>query len=181
MAGSVIHGREGRLYFTTSTDYTSPGTVMGYVNEYTLNTERDLTEITKINADAKEYVEGLISGTLSASGSLRVGDSGGVGLLMRRFFKTLYTTEASSDAGTSDATAIADGNIYFHGIVTPIDTAASSDDAKGAKVWAAMLSNGFDLEVSGGDIEGWTYNGTLNGDIYYIESTDTSHGIPKKA
>ena len=182
MPSNVIHGREGILSITTSTSYASAGTEIGYVNEFTLNTERDLTEISRINASAKEYVEGLISGTLSASGSFRAGDSGGVGTLMQRFFKTYYTTDtAASTDIDADATAIKDGNIYFHGVMTPIDTAGSSDNVKGSKVFAAMLSNGFDLEVSGEDIEGWTYNGTLNGDVYYIESTSTEHGIPKKA
>jgi hypothetical protein len=182
MSGNVLHGREGILYLSTSTGYSTPGTEVGYVNEFTVNTERDMTEISKINASAKEYVEGLVSGTLSASGSLRLGDSGGVGVLMKRFYKTLYTTDSTASTDLDgDANSIAEGNLYFHGILSAIDTAATSDNVKGSKVFAAMLSNGFDLEVSGGDLEGWTYNGTLNGDVYYIESTDTAHGIPKKA
>ncbi len=61
----------------------------------------------------------------------------------------------------------------------PIDSASTGDDITGAKYVITVLSNGFSVNMDAGSPVGWTYNGTQNGDILYIESTSTDRGIPK--
>jgi hypothetical protein len=177
MPSNVIHGREGVLLFSTSSGSTdSMGTELGYTESWSVSMTRDLAEVTKINTNSKEYVEGLVGGTISASGSFRTNDTGGLYSLIGRFAKI----RTSGDTGDSDAAAIQDGDIYARLVVKPIDTAASSDEVAGGAFTVKLLSNGFGVDVSGGDLSGWTYEGTMNGDLLYFESQDTDV-LPKKA
>ena len=172
MAGNIIHGREGALYITTSTGgATEKGKEIGYTNSWSVNMSRDLSEVSPLNVNSKEYVEGLVSGSISAEGSFRVKDTDGLDKIINRF--------ASIKDSSTTVIAIKDGNIYMHLIVKPIDTAADTDNIKGAKFVAPILSNGFTVNVSGADISGWTYEGTINGDLNYYRSSD-SDVLPKK-
>jgi hypothetical protein len=137
---------------------------------------RDLAEVTPINKNSKEFVEGLVGGTISAGGYFRSNDTGGLHTLIGRFAKIRTTV----DTGDSDASAVADGDLYARLVVKPIDTGGSSDQVAGAGFTVKLLSNGFGVDVSGGDISGWTYEGTMNGDLLYFESQDTLV-LPKKA
>jgi hypothetical protein len=174
MASNVIHGRNGILYLSTSTGSTDYGAELGYVDEFSIEMERDLAEVTKINQESAEYVEGLISGSLSASGHYRVGDT-----VAHKMFNRFMKTEIDSTGGTQ--TPIKSGSLYFHGIFRDIDTAKTSDASRGAKVVAELLNGNFSFTVGSGDVEGWSYGGNVNGDLLYVESTSTDRGIPKKA
>lgn len=176
MAGNVIHGRQGVLYLSTDSGSTSYGTEVGYTQSWSLSMSRDLAEVTKLNQNSMEYVEGLVSGTVSAQGSLQTGNSQ-YKTLVGRFARILD----SDDTGDTDAAAITDGTMYLHLISKPIDTGADSDEIKGQKFIAPILSNGLSVEVSGGGLETWSYDGTINGDLYFRESTDSDDGFPKKA
>ena len=178
MASNLIHGREGALYLSTASGSTAIGTELGYTNSWSVSMTRDLSEVTPLNNNSKEYVEGLVSGTVSAEGSIRVSDAT-LRKIYSRFAKTLTSTMSTSPMADSQAAAIVDGNMYLHMIVKPIDTGTTSDDRKGAKFVAPILSNGFSAEASGADIESWSYEGTINGDLLYIESTSTNF-LPKK-
>lgn len=175
MASGVIHGREGILYLSTSTGSTSYGDELGYVDEFSVEMERDLSEVTKINTESREYIEGLIGGSLSASGHLRIGDS-----ILHKLMNRFAELEID-DTDTTSRQTIKSGNLYFHGILRDIDTAKTSDAARGAKVVATLLSGNFSYTVGSGDVEGWSYGGNVNGDLLYVESTSTGRGIPKKA
>ena len=164
MASSIIHGREGALYLSTA-GTTDLGNELGYTNSWNVSMTRDLAEVTPLNSNSYEYVEGLISGTVSAEGSFRVGDTGALNKIINRF----ANMTDSSTAGTP----IQDGDIYLHLIVKPIDTAGDTDNVKGAKLIAPILSNGFTVDASGTDIIGWSYEGTVNGDLTYYASSDT--------
>jgi len=177
MPSNVIHGREGVLLFSTSSGSTdSVGVELGYTESWSLSQDRDLAEVSKINTNSKEYVEGLVGGTVSMAGSFRSNDTGGLHKLIGRFAKI----RTSDDTGDSDAAAIQDGDLYARLVVKPIDTGASSDDVAGAAFTMAILSNGFSVDVSAGDFSGWSYEGTINGDVLYFESQDTLV-LPKKA
>lgn len=167
MASNIIHGREGALYLS-STGADTLGNEIGYTNSWNVSMTRDLAEVTPLNNNSYEYVEGLISGTVSAEGSFRVGDTEGLELIINRF--------AEMTDSSTDVTAIQDGDLYLHLIVKPIDTAGDTDNAKGAKFVAPILSNGFTADAAGTDIISWSYEGTINGDLTYYRSSDTAAG-----
>lgn len=174
--GLPTHGREGVLYLSTSTGSTSFGTEVGYSNEWSWSPSKDLAEISRLNQNSKEFIEGMVSGSLSATGSLIPGNAQ-VRNLIGRFAKV-----STDDTGGGDslATAITDGTFYFHGVMKPIDTAGTSDDISGMKMVIPILSAGLSITTPGSDIVGWSYDGTQNGDALYVESTSTAAGLPKK-
>ena len=178
MAGSPTHGREGVLYLSTSALTTAIGTEVGWTNDWTWSPTKDQTEISPLNATSKYYVEGLVSGSVSASGSLISGSSMHR-TIIGRFAKVLNDT--GDTAGSSEAIGITDGNFYLHLIAKPIDTGGSSNDIRGQKFVVPVLASGFSVNASGGDIVGWSYDGQQNGDVTYVESTSTAQGIPTKA
>jgi hypothetical protein len=98
---------------------------------------------------------------------------------MGRFAKVLNDT--GDTASDTEADAVQDGDLYLHLIAKPIDTGASSDDVRGQKLIVPVLASGFSIEASGGDIVSWSYDGTQDGDVLYVESTSTAKGIPKKS
>jgi hypothetical protein len=170
--GNEIHGREGILYLSTSTGTTALSAEVGAVDAWSVSMTRDINELTHINQDAKSYIEGLIGGSLTANGSLRPGDT-----VIHKLYNRFFVNEVDTDSGGWETQQ--SGNLYFHLILKPVDTAAASTaDYKGAKLVAAGLSGGLSFDVSGGDVESWSYDGTVNGDVYYVESTDTGRGIP---
>jgi len=172
MAGSPTHGREGVMYLSTSTGSTAMGTEVAWTNDWTWTPSKDQVEITPLNNNSKYYVEGLVSGTVSASGSLIPGSTV-QGKMINRFARF-------DDGSTTAISEITDGNFYLHLVAKPIDTAATSDDVKGQKFIVPILASGMSITASGSDIVGWSYDGTQNGDVLYIQSTDTGDGIPKK-
>jgi len=178
MAGSPTHGREGVLYQGTDSNSTGLGTEIGWTNSWTWSPSKDQTEISALNQTSKYYVEGLVSGSVSAEGSLISGSSG-QRTLMGQFAKVL--SDDGSTLSDTAADAITDGNLYLHLVAKPIDTAGTSDDNRGQKIIVPVLGSGFSVNASGGDIVGWTYEGQQNGDAMYVESTSTEHGIPKKS
>jgi hypothetical protein len=176
MGASPTHGREGVLYLSTSSGSTEFGTEVGYSNEWSWSPSKDQAEISRLNQNSKEFVEGLVSGSLSATGSLIPGNAP-VRKIISRFAKV-----STGDTGGADTTAnaITDGTFYFHGIMKPIDTGGTSDDIRGMKMVIPILASGMSINVSGADIVGWTYDGTQNGDALYIESTSSAAGLPLK-
>jgi len=177
MGAKPTHGREGVLYLSTSTGSTAYGTEVGYSNDWSWSPSKDQAEISRLNQNSKEFIEGMVSGSLSASGSLIPG-SAQIRNIISRFAKV-----STGDTGGADtlASAITDGSFYFHGVMKPIDTGGTSDDRRGMKMVIPILSAGMSINVSGGDIVGWSYDGTQNGDAVYVESTSTAAGLPKKA
>lgn len=175
MAGEVMHGREGILYVSTSSGSTSYGNELGYVESFTIDADIDNTEVTRINSESREYKKGLIGSNASLEGHWRIGDT-----MLHHLVNQFMKLEIDDTSDTS-RTAISDNNLYFHGILRPIDTAKSSDAARGAKVVAELLPGNFSLNVGSGDLEGWSYGGPVDGDLLYVESTSTGRGIPKKA
>ncbi len=177
MAGSPTHGREGVLYAGTDSNSTGLGTEIGWTNSWSWSPSKDQTEINALNQNSKYYVEGLVGGSVSAEGSL-ISGSAQQRTLISRFAKVLNDT--GDTAGDTEADAITDGELYLHLVAKPIDTAGDSDDVRGQKLVVPILASGMSIEASGGDIVSWSYDGTQNGDVLYIESTSTAHGIPKK-
>lgn len=180
MASGVIHGRQAALYRSSDSASTNLGSEWGYTQGYTVNLERELDEITKINQNSKEYIEGLVSGTVDATGFFRAGDSIGIHTAVKHFTK-FNDTNDSADTGDTGFSAIDDGDMYLHMILKPIDTGGTSDDIHGAKLVAKLLPSNMSFEVSGDGVETWSYSGQINGDILYAESTATERGFPKKA
>ena len=178
MGGSPTHGREGVLNLSTSSGSTAYGTEVGYSNSFTWTPSKEQSEIKRLNQNSVEYVEGLVSGSMSMDGSLIPGNAQ-VRTLINRFARVLNDTGDTASGDTAYA-AITDGTMYFHGILKPIDTRGTSDDIRGMKIVVPILASGLSLGASGGDIESWSYDGTQNGDVLYVESTSTAQGIPKK-
>lgn len=176
MAGSPIHGREGILKLSTTTGSTASATEVGYSNDWTWTPSKDQVEISRLNQNSKEFLEGLVSASFSASGSVIPGNA----QLTRMINRFARVSTGDTGGADSDYTAITDGTFYFHGIVKPIDTGTTSDDIHGIKMVIPVLASGMGFNISGGDIEGWTFDGTQNGDALYVESTSTASGIPKK-
>jgi hypothetical protein len=177
MAGSPTHGREGVLYLSTSTGSTAFGTEIGYSESWSWTPSKEQSEINRLNSSSKEFIEGLVSGTLSAGGSL-ISGSNQQRLLIGRFAKVLNDT--GDTASDTAAVCITDGTMYFHAIAKPIDTQGTSDDKRGQKFVIPILASGLGIDVNATDIVKWTYDGTQNGDVLYVESTSTAQGIPKK-
>jgi hypothetical protein len=180
MPSGVVHGRVAALYKSSDSASTNLGSEWGYTQSYTVNLERELDEITKINQNSKEYLEGLITGTLDASGFFRSGDSIGIHTAVKHFTK-FNDSNDSSDTGDTGFAAAEDGDMYLHAILKPIDTGSTGDEAKGAKLVMKLLPSNMSFEVSGDGVETWSYNGQVNGDILYAESTATERGFPTKA
>ena len=174
--GLPTHGREGILSLSTNTGSTSFGTEVGYSNEWSWTPSKDQVEINKLNTNSKEFLEGLVSGAASASGSLIPGNAQ-LRTMISRFAKVSMDDTGGAD---SVADAITDGTFYFHGILKPIDTAKTSDDINGMKFVIPILASGMGFPVSGADVVGWSFDGVQNGDVVYVESTDTASGIPLK-
>lgn len=170
------HGREGVLYLSTSSGSTEFGTEVGYSNDWAWTPSKDQVEINRLNQNSKEFLEGLVGGTLTASGSIITGNAP-LRKMIGRFAKV-----STSDTGGADttATAITDGKFWFHGIMKPIDTGKTSDDIIGQKLVIPILAGGMGFNVSGGDVVGWSFDGVQNGDVLYVESTSTLSGIPQK-
>lgn len=173
MASNALAGREAVLYFSTSTGSTNEGDELAYASAWSVDQSRNLIEVTKINSNSVEYVEGLISGTVSVSGIARIGDT-----ISHKLFNRFMKLELDDTSDTS-RDAIADGNLYFHGIVRAIDTDKTSDDMRGAKVYGPALSNSFTYDVTADGLITWDWGGTFNGDAIYVESSSTGRGIPK--
>jgi hypothetical protein len=173
--GAPIHGREGVLNLSTGSGSTNYGTEIAYTNSFTWTPSKDNAEITPLNSNSKIFVEGLVSGALTMEGSLIAGQAQQA-ILISRFAKTLIN---DTDYDTA-AVAITDGNMYFHGILKPIDTKGTSDDIGGQKIVVPILASGLTLGDAGADIVGFSYNGVQNGDATYVYSTDTAAGLPKK-
>ena len=174
MASGVIHGRLGALYLSTAAGSTSYGTEIGYTNSWSISPDKELTEVTPLNNDAKDFLEGRIGGSFSMQGNLRIGDS-----ILHRVINRFAQLEIDTDTGGRDT--FAEGTFYAHCIVKSIDTSKSSDDIKGAKFVVPILLSGFGAEMNGGDVGSWSAEGTIDGSILYVESTDTERGLPKKA
>lgn len=174
--GLPTHGREGVLYLSTSTGSTAFGIEVGYSNEWTWTPTKENVEINRLNQNSKEFLEGLVSGTASASGSVIPGNAQ-LRTMISRFAKVSVDDTGGAD---SLADAITDGTFYFHGIVKPIDTGKTSDDINGMKFVIPILASGMSFPVSGADVVGWSFDGVQNGDVLYVESTSTKSGIPLK-
>ena len=177
--GLPTHGREGVLYLSTSTGATAYGTEVGYSDDWTWTPSKDQVEINRLNHKSKEFLEGLVSGSASASGSVIPGNAQ-VRTMINRFARVLSDTGDTASADTA-YTAITEGTFYFHGILKPIDTGRTDDDIRGMKIVVPLLSAGMSFGAAGGDIEKWSYEGTQNGDATYVESTSTAYGIPKRS
>ena len=173
MASDVIQGREGKLYLSTSSGSTAFGSEIANIDAWSLSMNRDIIEITNISQNSKKYVEGLVGGSLTASGQIIAQESNRQ-KLYNRFMK--LSMNDTSDTSQDD---IVDGNLFFHLIARPIDTAATGDEIDGIKFVAPALSGGLSVDVSGADVESFSYDGTVNGDVLYVESTSTARGIPK--
>ena len=141
MAGSPTHGREGVLYLSTSANSTGLGTEVGWTNDWTWTPSKDQTEISPLNATSKYYVEGLVSGTVSASGSL-ISGSAMQRTLIGGVAQVLYDSVGSTAIDTTPA-AITDGTLYLHLIAKPIDTGGTSADILGQKFVIPVLASGF--------------------------------------
>ena len=180
MPSNPIHGREGVLLLSTAVGSTQMGTELSWTNSWSWTPSKDQTEISPLNSQSKYYVEGLVSGAVSAEGSF-VARSSMHHVLISRFARNMICDTTAPTIGSSEAAALTDGNMYLHLIAKPIDTGGSSDEVAGAKFVIPILASGFSAEASGGDIVSWSYDGQQNGDAYYVESTDTAMGLPLKA
>ena len=173
-AGLPTHGREGVLRLSTATGSTVIGTEVAYSNNWTWSPSKDLVEISRLNQNSKEFLEGMVSGTFSAEGSVMPMNSQ-MKLLFGRFAKI---STADTGGGDSSAASIVDGTMWFHGVLKPIDSNKSSDDIAGMKIMVPILASGLTFGASGSEVETWSFEGTQNGDVMFQESTSTASGIP---
>lgn len=178
MASDLLHGREGVLMVSTDSESTGgdSGDIVGYVNSWGLDPTKDLPEITSINRNSKVFIEGLVGATLNATGNFRVNDT-----VVKSMINRFADVHNHTSTGGDSETVISDEDLYFHLLVKPIDTDATSDNKKGAKFYGKAKATGFSIAVEGGSPETWTYNGTVSGDLEYHESTSTDDGIPAKS
>jgi hypothetical protein len=156
MASDAIKGTDGRLYLSTTTG--SPS-LIGLVDSWSISPSKDVQEVTYLGADSKEYVEGLISATVSASGMLTLSSSHGVRDTIINQFMKVSTASAST-------TAINDNGIKFQGYV--YKTTSGSGDHY---VEADLISSGMSIEVSADNFHSFSYEGTVNGDMTYVVTT----------
>ena len=157
MASEAIKGTDGRLLISETTG--TPA-VVGYVDSWSVSPSKDVQEVTYLGADSKEYVEGLISATVSASGKLTLDTTGNnQDVLINQFMKIV-------DSGTT--TAISDKGIKFQGYVYK-----TTDGRGNHYVEADLISSGFNIEVSADSFHSFSYDGTVNGDMAYTITSTT--------
>jgi hypothetical protein len=158
MASDAIKGTDGRLLISTTSGTPE---VVGYVDSWSVSPSKDVQEVTYLGADSKEYVEGLISGTVSASGMWTLSSTHNQRPLLNQFMKV--------SSSTGSTTAISDSNIKFEGYLTY--STASGEEKQ--YVEADLISSGFSLEVSADSFHSFSYEGTVNGDMTYKIRSNT--------
>ena len=148
MAGPWV-GRDGTLYVDA--------VKLGYVDSWSVSTDKEEIEITKLDATAKEYLSGLTSASLSCSGFIT--DDVTLGIMINQFMKV------DNDSGGVSVSTVASATLVFKLYINEAAVGGSSH-----YVDCSATSSGLELSTDPGSPGKWTYNGRITGDpIYTIE------------
>jgi hypothetical protein len=142
------------------------------INSWSITPSKDNPEITNINQDSKKYIEGLVGASVSFEGGWIPGQSKHRDVY--NHFLIVGTDSSSTDEPLSD------DHIGLHLVLKPIDSDRAAPDNSGAKIFCRALASGMSFNVDGGSPESFSFDGVVDGDMYYIEGTSTNMGLPTK-
>jgi hypothetical protein len=158
-----IRGIDGKL-LVLEKGATGEPVVVGYVDSYSIKPSKDVQEISKINADSKEFISGLIGATCSAAGTFSEGDAQQE-LLFNQFFKL-------DKDGTP--TPISSANLELTLRLKTGDPAGTGDEKKTIDIEFEAISSGLGVDVSSGAPHKWSWDGQVTGDITLKITTETT-------
>lgn len=173
---NAIHGREGMLVQATSTGWTgdiATADIVASINSWSITPSKDNPEITNINQDSKKYIEGLVGASVSFEGGWIPGQSKHRDLY--NHFMIVGTDSSSTDE------LLSDDHLNLHLVLKPIDSDEAEPDNNGAKIFCRALAAGMGFSVDGGSPESFSFEGVVDGDMYYVEGTSTNMGLPTNA
>jgi hypothetical protein len=160
MSASPLRGIDGVFKVGTTTELTYHE--IAYTDSFSINASVDVSEISKLNATAKEFIRGLGSATLSASGTL-IWDSSEQKDLINQFM-ILSTT------GTT--TSVSTANLYFVGLLqqgTTVGTTAGGGGLRNdVSIQCTVIPTGFSIEESAAGSPTWSYDGQITGNVRYV-------------
>lgn len=136
-------GRDGALYLGS--------TEVGYVDSWSVSSDLEEIEVTKLNATAKEYLSGLAGHSVSASGHIT--DSSNMMAIINQFMKIDENGDGSSISAVSASSVTF--KLYVNKAVSPESS---------WYVACSAISTGLELSVDPGSTGKWSYNGRISGD-----------------
>lgn len=144
-------GRDGAIYMG--------GSEIGYCDSWSVSTDKEEIEVTKLNATAKEYLSGLTSHSLSASGSIT--DDTSLKTLINQFMKV------DNDSAGASVSSVAAATLNFKLYVNLADSGSKS-----YYVDCSAISSGLELSTDPGSLGKWSFNGRISGDPTFTEETE---------
>lgn len=145
MAGPWV-GRDGTLYVG--------GTKLSYVDSWSISTDKEEIEVSKLDATAKEYLSGLTSATLSCSGHIT--DDASLMTLVNQFM------QVDNDSGGASVSTVASATLVFKLYVNEADSGSDSH-----YVDCSAVSSGLEMSTDPGSTGKWSFNGRITGDPIY--------------
>ena len=166
MAASPLRGIDGVFKVKDSTGATL--NEIAYADSFSISGSVDVAEISKLNATAKEFVRGLGSATLSASGTI-IWDSSEQRKLINQVM--IIST-------TSSTTAVSVKNLDFSGMLQQGTTVGSTAGSGGLRndvsIQCDVIPTGFSIEEQASGSPTWSYDGQINGDPVYVVRSCTA-------
>lgn len=166
MAASPLRGIDGvfKLKGTTVAAFKE----VVYTDAFSISASVDVGEISKLNAQSKEFIRGLSAATLSASGTL-IWDSSEQRDLINQFM--VIST-------TSSTTSISTKNLDFYGVVQQGTTVGTTVGSGGLRndvgVQCEVIPTGFSLEEQASGSPTWSYDGQITGNVIFVVKSCTS-------
>jgi hypothetical protein len=165
MAASPLRGIDGVFKVGTTTDKLYDE--IAYADSFSINAAVDVSEISKLNATAKEFIRGLGSATLSASGTL-IWDSSEQKKLINQFM--ILSTSSST-------TTVATSNLVFMGLLQQGTTVGTTAGAGGLRsdvsIQCQVIPTGFSIEEAASGSPTWSYDGQVTGNVRYVVKSCT--------
>lgn len=160
--GSPLRGIDGVFKVETSTGvYTE----VAYCDTFEFTSDKDEIEINKLNSTSKEFLAGLGSGSLSATGTV-IWDSTTQQKLFNQFF-IIDTDGVLSPIVTT--------NYEFEGILKQGDaTSAVADEQKTVGISCALAPQNISISEDATSTPTWSYGGRVSGDATYFIRTETT-------
>jgi hypothetical protein len=160
MSASPLRGIDGvfKVKSTTATAFNE----IAYTDSFSISASVDVSEISKLNSQSKEFQRGLSAATLSASGTL-IWDSSEQRKLVNQFMVVSTTSSTSS---------ISTDNLDFCGTLQQGTTVGTTAGGGGLRndisIQCEILPTGFSVEEQASGSPTWSYDGQINGDVKFV-------------
>ena len=142
-------GKDGAIYVGASE--------VGYCDSWSVSTDKEEVEVTKLNATAKEYLSGLTSHSLSASGHIT--DDSALSTLINQYM------EVDNDSAGASVSSVAASTLVFKLYANKASAGSSS-----YYIAASAVASGLELSTDPGSTGKWSFNCRITGDpIWTVE------------